>query len=635
MESLPPKFDSLIGVTLVERYHIKSKLGQGGMGSVYTAHDDVLDRDVAIKTVPRTNLNDIELVRFHREGKAASTIRHPNVIQMLDFGLLENGQPYMVMELINGVSIADLLAAEGPLEPDLALKVVEQVASGMVAVHKEDILHRDLKTNNIMLTNLGSKDMLVRIVDFGIAKTHSHDAETSALTKAGQIFGSPHYMSPEQIRGDELDNRADVYSLGCILFEMLTGQTLFAGETVMEVVTKHLSDPVPRLWEVTEEKFPMELERLVAHMVAKERDERFGSMDEVIEYIAEVKEVVDEDMEQKRIAAAEAARQQAETGVFKKRQLDKRVIVAGMAAALMFLAGSIWMVVNALTQNKPPAVEKQNRVDQKKRHKSLESAEFEFSVLDKTPDLNFRLGVNHSGTATPALQKLVLTHPKLSEADKEKFDLIFIDSKFVPSDVKLIAKLKPARLQLDGCTGVDEKMLAEIAKIQSIASISLNMTHGLSPSALAQLSALPRLVSLSLDDCDLTDAHLQAMSKIQTLCWISVRNNLHVTTSGIAKLGRKQLPMTVVVNQPPLLMTSAEKQLDLRKKYNIVLEQSPLDKDQGAGYFRKLGGMIDEDDGFVGAIEAFGSDRTKYKGKGQKGKTELSPEAKKLLRHLE
>src|SRR5581483_3737987 len=149
----PPLLNSLdlTGILLAGRYRAGAKLGEGGMASVYQGVDEVLDRGVAIKTVPRTNLSDVEVLRFQREARTASTISHPNLVQMLDFGLLDSGQPYMVMELLNGLSLDVLVSSHGPQRMERVFDIIEQIATGMSAVHRAGIIHRDLKASNVML----------------------------------------------------------------------------------------------------------------------------------------------------------------------------------------------------------------------------------------------------------------------------------------------------------------------------------------------------------------------------------------------------------------------------------------------------------------------------------------------------
>jgi hypothetical protein len=566
----PPNHpDDLNGKTLVERYLIKGKLGHGGMGSIYTAHDNVLDRDVAIKTIARTGLNDVELVRFHREGKAASTVRHPNVIQMLDFGVLETGQPFIVMELINGTSVAQLILEQKQLSPLFTLQIVEQSAAGMSAVHKAGIIHRDLKTSNIMIVDLETGP-LVRILDFGIAKSISNDSQTSTLTKAGQIFGSPHYMSPEQVKGDHLNQQTDVYSLGCITFEMLTGVTLFQGETVMDVVTQHMTEPAPRLWEVTDIKFPMELERLVAHMVAKDTSDRFGSMEEVIENIKEVRIVVEDAAEQEKVAARAAAalsKELAETQAYVHEKPKTGMLIVALVIATGLLIGAVYTIIQPMFKKEDDAVQKvPAKVDDTSRKRLLERAQFDMQIVDNLTSASAQTGliIDHSGKASVTLRQLLKTGEPVNA-------VTLVDASFTLDDAKSISRLHPRKVILRGCTGITDDVLKELAKIKTIKTLNISLCKTFTPRGLGYLAALPALTGLYLEDCNLTDAHLKEMKKIQTLLHVGVAKNRKITLNGLKQLGGKVMTLGIFVDQPQIYLTSKEKQLEMKTKYNILL----------------------------------------------------------------
>jgi len=566
----PTQLDDLTGKTLVERYHIHGRLGQGGMGAIYTAHDDILDRDVAIKTVPRNNLNDVELVRFHREGKAASTVRHPNVIQMLDFGVLETGQPFIVMELIKGISISQLLKERGPQSALFTLQILEQIAEGMSAVHKSGIVHRDLKTSNIMIVNLDTIP-LVRILDFGIAKSVAGEEQTSTVTRAGQIFGSPNYMSPQQIRGESLDQRADVYSLGCIAFEMLTGRTMFEGETVMELVTKHLNEPAPRLWQVGEQTYPMELERLVAHMVAKSTDERFASMDVVIENIRDVRTVLEERLEQERLAEKVSANKQATDEELRKRnRLSAQLLLSGALVAVGLSIAVMNGVVHPMLKKEQEIVKvAPAKIENNRRKERLDRSQSSLAFLELGDQTAGDMGVlmDQSGDSTLALNNAL-------KRGGRRAHIILLNSKVTLEDASKIVLLNPTKLNLRRCVGVNDAFLQEVSKAKAIQMIDLDLCKGISPKGFRYLSSLPKLTTLFVRGCDLTDAHLKEIGQTSSLLQLFIERNHQVTLKGVERLGGKVLPVKIVVDQPNLYLLSAEKQKALLLRHNVQLYRS-------------------------------------------------------------
>ncbi|MDZ4834456.1 MAG: serine/threonine-protein kinase [Candidatus Melainabacteria bacterium] len=562
--------DDLTGTVLVERFHITGKLGQGGMGAIYTAHDSVLARDVAIKTIARTNLNDQELMRFQREAKAASTLKHPNVIQMLDFGVLESGQPFMVMELIQGLSLAELIKAKGPQSPFFSLQIIEQVANGMSAVHKSGIIHRDLKTGNIMLLTAGmlTNQPLIKILDFGIAKSLGSESQVNTFTKAGQIFGSPNSMSPEQARGEPLDHRSDIYSLGCIAFELLTGRPLYLGETVMDVVTQHLNGPAPRLWEVSDIPFPAELERLVAHMVLKDKEERFQTMQEVIKNLREVyAEIPDESPSSASIVdSADAIELVADS---RDLRLNTKFLVSSAVAAMLVLASSIYYII---TMFKPAPTITPSVMTPFKTH--IESSQTDLKIVDAvhTESAFANFAVNHSGRVTERLKGL------LAIANQTRtYDLILLQSQLVPGDAKLIAKLDPYKINLSLCAGVTEDLFKELSKVSRLEMINISRVKGLTPKAMSYIAKLPRLTTLIVSGCDLTDEHLKAMKDIKSLRYIKLSKNKKITVKGLHYLGGKSRSILVVADQPSVVLMASAERDKLKNEFNLEVEKATDD----------------------------------------------------------
>lgn len=571
--------EDLTGMTLVERFHIKGKLGQGGMGSIYTAHDSILARNVAIKTIARTNLNDQELMRFQREAKAASTLSHPNVIQLLDFGVLESGQPFMVMELIEGITLSQLISERGPQSPRLVLQIIEQVANGMIGFHKAGIVHRDLKTGNIMLLNSGmlTNQPLVKILDFGIAKALGQDAQMSTLTKAGQIFGSPNSMSPEQARGDTLDHRSDIYSLGCIAFELLTGRPLFVGDTVIDVVTQHINDPPPRLWEVCDLTFPMELERLVAHMVLKDPDERFQSMSEVIKNLRDVYAVLPEETERSAITGNDSAALPA-----KELTLNSGVLWASGVLAFIVLICSVSYIGIKFTIANAPPPPKQSPF---KTH--MESGQASLDMVDILDD-DAPFALSHTGKATRDLE--------LSVAKKKKLkDLTLVESEIVPSDIQLIAKLEPVNLKLIDCTGLTDDVMKGLSTVPSIKCLILYKAKGITPGSLTRLQNLPYLNTLSLFGCDISTDHLKVLRNFPSLRYIRLGHNKKVTVDGIRCLSGRKRILGVEVDDKVFFSLSETELQKLRDKDHISLLKCEIQPEMSAQSLEKLGGFAMDD----------------------------------------
>jgi serine/threonine protein kinase/formylglycine-generating enzyme required for sulfatase activity len=280
-----PTFNSLPGdLALDGRYLVERRLGEGGMGVVYKAQHKFLKITRAVKVIkPELVGNDPSFAtRFQQEAIAAAAIGHPNIISVSDYGFLGGEIPYLAMEFIEGKSLQDLMAAEGRFSPDKALEYMRVIASAVGAAHSHGIVHRDLKPLNIMLHSRGTPIEQIRILDFGLAKIKSGELFGSFVgAKTTGIIGSPYYMAPEQWSDEETDKRCDIYSLGIILYQMLSGDVPFKGTSIPAVMKKHLMTVPPRLSETTEGISPA-LEQVVLHALEKDPKLRTASCEELI-----------------------------------------------------------------------------------------------------------------------------------------------------------------------------------------------------------------------------------------------------------------------------------------------------------------------------------------------------------------
>jgi len=280
--------DPLVGQTLAEKYLIEQLIKRGGMGSVYRGKHVMMDKTVAIKVLRPSLAGDDDVVaRFSREAKAASRISHPHAVSVTDFGEAENGVVFLVMEYLDGQTLKEVIRNEGQMPLGRAVEIVRQVSGALDAAHKQGVVHRDLKSDNIMLSQTYGGDW-AKVLDFGIAKIQQPEgARDHDITAANLVIGTPQYMSPEQCsQTGPIDARSDVYSLGVILFEMLAGRVPFTGDSPTVIMMKQVQDDPPSVL-VARPDLPASVDNLVKKALAKQAIDRFQTAGELSEALTQ------------------------------------------------------------------------------------------------------------------------------------------------------------------------------------------------------------------------------------------------------------------------------------------------------------------------------------------------------------
>ena len=344
--------ENLIGATLLGRYTILRKIGQGGMGVVYEATHTLIGKRVAVKVLLDKYARKEQIVaRLEQEARLASAIGHEHIIDITDFGQTDDGRTFVVMEFLEGESLGEILAREGPLPEERILAIAIQVAGALGAAHAKGIVHRDVKPENIFVLRRKDRDF-VKVVDFGISKSlRSSDAgddESPRLTQTGMVLGTPLYMSPEQARGDEaLDHRIDLYALGVILYEISTGRVPFTGANYLSIISQVLNeDPTPP--RTLRPELSDELESVILRALDKDRERRYQTTDELLADLTALHDDPTHSTQRARISAPRRYR-------FRRSNLRLFAWIAVVAGIVAGVAITVTSFMGGSAAERPPA----------------------------------------------------------------------------------------------------------------------------------------------------------------------------------------------------------------------------------------------------------------------------------------
>ncbi len=497
------------------RYEFLGTIGSGGMGVIYKARQTVLDKLVAIKMLHPHLVSTTAFRRFQVEGKAVGMLQHPYIINVHDLSITEAGQPYMVMDFVQGLPLSQVIERDGPLSVDRFLRIFDQICDAVAHAHNRGVLHRDLKPSNIMLTRREGQEE-VRIMDFGIAKLIDADDGpngSNQLTKTGDTIGSPLYMSPEQTRGGKTDNRSDLYSLGCVMYEALTGAPPFSGTTSIETMMMHLNEKPVSLSQslLGQKSFAPDLEAMVARLLEKNPDLRYQSMEELRAAIG-------------RLQSGKALDRFTDTTP--KWRISWQV--GSIAAALLacITAACVLLLFTPSKKTVTPAKSISSESIESTAKQDKEDA-IKYAVRQQEPVLN----LNKIGNVKDVDNNDMALLENATNANEIDLSNAHVDDR----GLEHIGQLRLEKLEL---SGTDVKDLHALKNMNTLEELDLDRT-AIGDTVLKVVAHLSKLRKLNLNKTGIVDSDLDNLVGLRNLEKLQVLDCSHLTRVGLARLQNK------------------------------------------------------------------------------------------------
>lgn len=495
----------------VGRYRIIRQIGAGGMGVVFEAEDQLLNNTVAIKTIKKGIFSGEHIMRFDREAKALAALNHPNLVALYVFGVTDDNEPYMVMRLESGVPLSELIEKERiPLKK--AIQILIQICQAMQHAHDRSVLHRDLKPSNILVRDLDTDRPNAVVIDFGVAMVDQGSAIDS-LTKTGMFVGTPAFMSPEQVKGQEIDCRSDIYSLGCIMFQALTGLTPFTAPSTLEVLGRKISKRAPSINSaVPGLTYSTRLEEIVQKCLELSASDRYSSMLELkndLEHLGERETAEMQTTSANSILSSKRIRQVILIAI---------LILLPMSFALLMFGEQPRTVVS---QSEPKR--EVERIQSKPLSEDLAlhfdddstSQRGSYVFIDHKP-----IRLSSIGAESTALD-LVQNYSR----DRPPRSLKFRNSAITGKLFEKCKNLPIVRLDIVGCS-IDDAGIRSLSGLQQLESLEISSNaEVIAPAALRSLKDLTNLKVLKIDDCNFDASHVVELAKLNHLEHLDLSNN--------------------------------------------------------------------------------------------------------------
>lgn len=515
---------------LLKRYEYRSIIGSGASGVLFLAFDKHLNISVAIKMLSKTSTQDSNLIRFQKEAKASAKLNHDYIVKIRDFGILDDGNPYMVLDYLEGKSLKEHIQSLRQKNIVDELELIKQVSIAMTHAHRHGIIHRDLKSNNIMLQKVGRNKVIAKVIDFGIAQFNSMDVPEGFESTGNKLIGTPAYISPEAIRAEKLDERSDIYSLGCVLFELLTGELPYPGEDVVSVMNKHLNESVPSvvsycLYDLDSDVLE-QLDLILSGALAKDKEERHSSMSDFSASIEQVIKDIEEGIARDgRPESSDAKDFGSDSKLalkqfsnFQERGFQKKVVLAVLV--LFSVSVCVFLFLDKVRSDK--------NMDESRRISSkLSDTMKEDEVVLKTAEdlLDKELG-------NPEIDDKAIIEGSYKTPDN--FSISLEGSKVTDYGVKHIKPQGLHKIDLSN-TNITDQSLKVLSQFPQLREITVNYTE-ITDLGIDYLRDLHGLMRLYVEGTGITDNALASISNFESLKHLDIAYCQNITKSGFVSL---------------------------------------------------------------------------------------------------
>jgi len=533
-DAVEDELDALEEITIesknfpVARYAPFRLLGKGAAGSVYLCKDRLLNKRVAVKIL--NHLSSELLVAFQREAKSTSQLTHSNIVKVLDFGVTDGQSPYMVLDFINGISLDELLDKGGALRIDDALPMFEQLCDALTYAHKRGLMHRDLKPSNIIIIPATSASpAVVHLIDFGVGafKKELVDPRDS---QSKTVVGTPAYMSPDQAAGLPYEATSEIYSLGCVMFETLTGQLPFVAESPLATISMHAHTPPPAMADVyDEEEFPDQMETIIATCLNKSPDDRFQTVADLRKEISELRSVVSAaQRDSEHLANREGAHRHGASGIEAGASAVSRTNFVPLAITLVILLGSVTIAFfyHQLSLLSETENAQARPVVSKDLDDGFADDEAKWKMTRGDDGKNLW---NSGNSVTDEDIKLLAKETQVSAVK------VNINYDVTGTGFKDLAHLPIHEIEVQSGVLNDDGLRA-ISKIKSLEWLTISIASGITLDGVKSLSELPRLAQLKLVVSVVPTGSFDVFAQMHQLKGLSFFDSKNVTAAGVAKL---------------------------------------------------------------------------------------------------